>query len=142
MIDGETTEHRFPNLSLYIPRLKTPARFGRVGTLSVTAKRLIFLIYGSDTAYTLDLTKITARYPSAFPQQPALGCLEVTLISGETFSFQGRVDDICVLQEKMPFNPVSTKQTRRKIISTKPANPRPAAQTVGVGAIVQRAQEQ
>jgi hypothetical protein len=142
MIDGETTEERFDNISLSIPRLKTPARFGRVGTLSVTAKRLIFLIYGSTTAYTLDLTKITSRYPSAFPRQPTLGCLEVTLTCGETFSFQGPVKDICLLQEKMPFNPIPGTQVRKKISLTRPVNSSSAAPAVGVGAIVQRAQEQ
>jgi hypothetical protein len=123
---------RFPNLSLTIPRVRTPLRFGRVGTIVVTKKRLLFLMYGYSYAYSLLFLDVTRIYPAEYPGRSHLGWLDCTT-KVEPFSIQGPRADIEGLKTAMP-EPGSP--ARRVLISSGALRTDGGAPTIGVGAVI------
>jgi hypothetical protein len=140
-IDIDDTEvKRFPNLSLTIPRIRTPARFGRVGTLVVTKRRLLFLMYGYSFAYSLPFTKLASQHSSAYAGRPQLGWLEC-VTQNEIFSIQGPANVINDLQQTIPASGAPAGPRRVVRVGTG-LSAGGGHSNLGVAAVVQRNDEQ
>lgn len=122
MLIDEIITKQYPNFSLTIPRI----RYGEIGVLTLTNKRLIFNVYQNPIALEFDLSELGQFTTAAHPADAnALAFSKFKSASGEDFSMQALKFDLTDLAARLSTSQSSSSGSSKRVvkkISTKSAS--------------------
>lgn len=129
LLKGETQKSVWPDISLTIKR----QRFGEVGTLVLTERRMIFMVFNSPVAYTFDMSSVSGSMQRA---HTAYGndVLSLEVASADCqFSLQGLRSEILAITWAISAVPKTSRSgTKVKVMKGATKGPERGNTLVGL----------